>query len=314
MTETNKGVLAMIGCCVIWGLSPIYYSLLSDVPPLEVLSHRTLWCFVLFMIILLFQRRLRHMFRLFSSPQGVLIITIASIMISVNWFMFIYAVQIGKTVETSLGYYIFPLVMAVFGVVLFKERLTLWQTASVCLAAIAVVTLTMGLGVTPWVSLALAFSFGFYGVAKKWSKAGPVLSVSAEVTVLLPLALIWLGGIYFYQWNGFAGRHVNVWGQSWVDTFLLMLSGPITALPLVMLSYATRRLNLTTVGLIQYLNPTLQFFCATMIFGEAFTRWHAIAFAMIWIALGFYSFDAIRQDRAARKASASSSTVSKAET
>ncbi|MGJ8584815.1 MAG: EamA family transporter RarD [Marinosulfonomonas sp.] len=314
MTETNKGVLAMIGCCVIWGLSPIYYRALSGVPPLEVLSHRTLWSFVFFTVILLFQQRLRDMFRLFSSPENILIIVIAAVMISVNWFLFIYAVQIGNTVETSLGYYIFPLVAVLFGIVLFKERLSLWKTASVGLATLAVVILTVGLGVTPWISLALAFSFGCYGVAKKWSKAGPFLSVSAEVAVLLPLALIWLFGVYFYQWNGIAGRSIGVWGQTWTDTFLLMLAGPITALPLVMLSYATRRLNLTTVGLIQYLNPTLQFFCATVLFGETFTLWHAIAFALIWIALAFYSFDAIRQERAARKAAASSETVSKAVT
>jgi len=310
MRDSVKGVFAMIAACVIWGLSPLYYKLLAHVPPLEVLSHRTIWSLVLFGAILIWQRRLADIFRLVASTRSLFIIVVASVMISVNWFVYIYSVQIGRTVESSLGYYMFPLVVVLLGVVFLHERLSIGKWMSVAIATLAVVVLTIGLGVAPWISLILAVTFGLYGLAKKWTHAGPVISVTAEVLVLAPLALLWLWGVHFDGWEGFVGRAGGVFGTGLADSLILMLSGPLTAGPLILYSYAAKRVTLATIGLVQYLNPTLQFFCAVAIFGEPFTRWHTIAFVLIWIALAIYSIEALRQERAERKAAAKASSSS----
>lgn len=313
MRDSVKGVIAMIAACVVWGLSPLYYKLVAHVPPLEVLSHRTIWSLVLFGAILIWQRRLRDVFHLLADARSLFIIAVASVMISVNWFVYIYSVQIGRTVESSLGYYIFPLVAVLLGMVVFHERLSIGKWMSVGIATTAVVILTLGLGVTPWISLILAVTFGLYSVAKKWTDAGPVVSVTAEVLVLAPIALLWLWGVHFDGWGGFVGRPGGVFGTGIADSLILTLSGPLTAGPLILYSYAAKRVTLATIGLVQYLNPTLQFFCAVAVFGEPFTRWHTIAFGLIWVALAIYSIEALRQERAERravaKASSSSATV-----
>lgn len=310
MREAPKGVLAIAGACVIWGLSPIYYKLLSHVPPLEVLSHRTLWSLVFFGAVLGFQGRQGDVFDLISHWRALMLVAVAALMISVNWFVFILSIQVGLTVESSLGYFMFPLVAVLLGRVVFQERFSLWIGVSVMLAASAVILLTIGLGVAPWISLILAVTFAIYGVLKKLALAGPVVSVTAEVLVLAPAALIWIWGVHFAGWQGFAGREGGVFAGNWRDSLLLILSGPLTASPLILFSYAARRVTLATLGLVNYLNPSLQFFCAVVIFAEPFTRWHAVAFAMIWLALAIFSTDAIRQERAARRASASASPSS----
>ncbi|MGB1266431.1 MAG: EamA family transporter, partial [Nereida ignava] len=185
---------------------------LAHVPPLEVLSHRTLWSFVLFIGLMLIQKRMGEFLRLFTSARVVVLILIAALLISTNWGLFIWSIQVGRAVESSLGYYIFPLVAVLLGAVIFRERLSPVQWFCVGLAAVAVITLTIGLRVVPLVSLALAITFGFYGVLKKRLEAGPVISVAAEVTVLLPLALIWLYGVHALGWQGLVGRNLGIFG------------------------------------------------------------------------------------------------------
>lgn len=304
MNEPQKGVLAMIAACVIWGLSPLYYKLVGHVPPLEVLSHRTLWSLVLFGAVLAWQRRLVELFGILVQPRALLLVVVAAVMISINWFVYIWAIQVGRTVESSLGYYLFPLVAVLLGLLLFGEKLSWWKWVSLALAGIAGVTLALGLGVTPWISLILAVTFAFYGAVKKVTGTGPVISVTAEVLVLAPLALIWLYGVHVEGWLGLTARSGGIFASSWRDSLTLILSGPITAGPLILYSYAARRVTLSTIGVVQYLNPTLQFFCATVLFGEVFTGWHLIAFSLIWVALAIYSADSIAQDRAARKSRA----------
>ncbi len=304
MGESGKGVLAMIAACVIWGLSPLYYKLLADVPPLEVLSHRTLWSLAFFGLVLLVRRRLGEVFVLLRRARGLALVTLAAVMISANWFFYIWAIQIGRTVEASLGYYMFPLVAVMLGVVAFAERLSRWRKLAVAMAALAVVLLSWGLGAAPWISLILAGTFGLYGLLKKQSGAGPVVSVSAEVLVLAPLAVVWLWGVHAAGWTGMAGREGEgaVFLRDAAGSLLLVFSGPMTAGPLILFSYASRRITMATLGLVQYLNPTLQFLCAVVIFGEPFTGWHGLAFALIWAALAIYSADAFRQEKAARRA------------
>ncbi|RBI69092.1 EamA family transporter RarD [Roseovarius sp. TE539] len=299
MTEAVKGVMAMVAACTIWGLSPLYYKLLSHIPPIEILAHRTLWSFLFFAGVLLWQGRIALLRVGLASGRSVLAIALAALAISLNWFVFITAIQIDRAVEASLGYYMFPLVAVLLGASVFRERLDTAQWAAVGLALLAVVALTAGLGVAPWISLVLAVSFGLYGLAKKRLSLGPVVSVTAEVLLLSPLAVVILAHFH-------SGPGGGAFAASWSDSLLLAFSGVLTATPLILFSYATRRVRLATVGLVQYLNPTLQFFVATLIFREPFGIWHALAFGMIWTALAIYSFSAWRQDRALRRAVSSS--------
>lgn len=308
MQPAARGITAMVGACTIWGLSPLYYKLIAHVPPLEVLSHRTLWSLAFFGIVLMLQKRLAEILVLIRDHRALLPVIFAAVMISVNWFLYILSIQIGRAVEASLGYYIFPLVAVLLGLVAFHERLSAVKWLSVGLAAIAVLVLTLGLGATPWISLALATTFGLYGLIKKRTAAGPVVSVTVEVLVLAPLALVWLVGVHQAGWSGVAERQGGVFGHDLGDSLILMLSGPLTAGPLILFSYASRRITMATLGLVQYLNPTLQFLCAVMIFREPFSTWHGIAFGLIWVALAIYSAEALRQDRASRRAPAKVST------
>ncbi|CAM3259571.1 chloramphenicol-sensitive protein RarD [Paracoccus aminovorans] len=297
MREGTKGFWAMIAVCVSWGLSPIYYRALAHVPTVEVLAHRTLWSLVLFGVVLGLQGRLRQLAAALAGPQ-IGRIAFAAITVSANWGLFIWAVQAGHVVQSSLGYYIFPLVAVLLGVLVFGERLTRAQAAAVALAALAVGLLTWGLGVAPWISLGLAITFGLYGVVKKALALGPVLSVAAEVALLSPLAAGWL----ILQGAGLmpaALAQPFVFGTDLASSLLLVGSGLITAVPLILFSYAARRLGMAALGLMLYLNPTLQFLCAVLLFGEPFTRWHMIAFAMIWGALAIYSASALGQARRA---------------
>ena len=314
MRSATKGILAILAANLIWGLSPMFYKLLAHVPPLEVLSHRTIWSFVLFGAVLAMQGRAREIARSLNSARAIALVALASTMISVNWFLFIWAIQVGRAVETSLGYYIFPLVSVLFGIVFFGERLGLVKLAAIALASLAVVVLTLGLGAAPFVSLVLAVSFGIYSVLKKNTATGPVVSVTAEVALLAPIALIWLWGVHNYGWNGLVGHNLATFGNSLSDSILLILSGPLTALPLILFSYASRRLSLASVGLMQYINPSLQFLVAVLVFAEPFTRWHAVAFPLIWAALALYSLSAIRQERSARRATVRSATCATTET
>lgn len=305
MTEAQKGVAAMAFACCVWGLSAIYYKMLAIVPPLEVLSHRTIWSLVFFGLVLAWQRRLSHVPALLRGQ--VLSVTLAAVLISTNWFLFIFSVQAGHAVEASLGYYIFPLMAVLLGMLAFGERLSTGQGIAVALAGFAVGVLTVGLGVAPWIALAIAATFALYGVAKKRLVAGPVVSVTAEVLVLAPLAVIWLWGVHRGGWTEM-GREGAWFGRDLQTSALLAFSGVLTGGPLMLFAYAARRVSLATIGLVQYVNPTLQFLVAVLIFAEPFTRWHSIAFALIWAALALYTWESLRQDRAARRLASSAGT------
>ncbi|MDS9467146.1 EamA family transporter RarD [Paracoccus sp. MBLB3053] len=293
MTEWSKGFWAMVLACVVWGFCPLFYHLMVGVPVLEVLAFRTLFSLVFFVFLLAAQGRVALLREALSGPH-LPKICLAALVISLNWGIFIWAVQSGHVVESSLGYYIFPLVAVLAGVLAFGERLSTLQRFAIGLAAFAVALLSWGLGAAPWISLVLAISFGLYGVVKKTLPMGPVVSVACEVAILGPIALGWL------LLQGFGALpdpfpQGLVFGTDLRLTLLLISSGVVTALPLILFSYATRRVGMATIGIMQYINPTLQFFCAVAIFGETVTGWHMIAFPLIWLALALYSAPAIRR-------------------
>lgn len=283
--QAARGIAALILACSIWGLAPLYYKAMRFVPPLEMLTHRTIWSMVVLGVYLAAQGRLGEIARLIRSRE-LPVVLLGALMISVNWYLFIRAIQNGYAVEASLGYYIFPIVAVVLGMLVFGERLNRPQVLAVALAALAVMVLTYGLGVAPWIALVLAVTFGIYGVVKKRLSASPVASVGAEVALMLPFALIWFVHV---QSTG-QGHFAAGWGISLSMAF----SGLVTAVPLMLLSYGSRRVSMATYGLTQYLNPTLQFLCATLAFQEPFTRWHMVAFGLIWVAVGLFALSALK--------------------
>ncbi len=282
------GILAMAAACAIWGLSAIYYKLLSHVPAAEVLAHRTIWSALFFAAILWGRGRLSALDAL-RRPRLLALVSGAAVVIGINWLLFISSVQSGHVVQTSLGYYIFPLVSVGLGALIYGERPRPAQQAAIALAGVAVAVLILGIGVWPWISLALAFTFGLYGAAKKAIALGAMASVTAEVLILLPLALGWL-------WLAVPG----IGAFHGTTALLLVATGPLTGVPLMLFSMASRRLSMASVGLIGYLNPSLQFFCATVLFGEVFTLWHGLAFALIWTALAIFSGEALARRRQVR--------------
>ena len=281
MTEPRKGAVAMVLASIIWGLSAIYYKQLSGIPPVEVLCHRTLWSVIVFIFILRLQDRLQDLKLVFHNKKLILGLFWAAAMISINWFFFIWSVHNDRATEASFGYYIFPLVAVLFGLIFFKEQLSLMKWCSVFLAIFAVTTLAISQNILPFVALVLSVTFGIYGALKKQINLGPVLSVTTEVILLLPLAITFL--LYWHS-SGFGS-----FGKDIETTSLLIFSGPMTAVPLMLFSYAARRVQMTSLGIIQYLNPSLQFLVAVFIFAEPFGVSQGIAFGLIWLALFIYT-------------------------
>ena len=283
MTQTVKGAIAMLLACLTWGFAPLYYSFLSHFGPEEILAHRTLWSVLTFAVVIALTGRRRETLRVLKLPKTMALILLAGVMIGINWYVFIFSVGAGRVTESSLGYYIFPLVMVLLGLVVFRETLSTLQWVSVALAVIAVLVLTYGLGGVPWLAMIISVTFGIYGLLKRIIKVDSVVSVTLEVVLLLPFAVLYL-----------------FWFGSMPDAptmALLMFSGLITAGPLMLMTYATQTVRMATVGLVQYLNPVLQFFCAIVLLGEILTGWHMIAIGLIWTALAFYTFAVFSADR-----------------
>ena len=288
MSEAHKGILAVLASGLIWGFSPIYYKLLTHVPPIELLAHRVLWSVIFFVFLLGFQRRLGALRTAITTRRSVATLFLGACLIGVNWYIFIWSIQVEKAAEASLGYFIFPLVVVAMGWIGFGERLSRLQNIAIALAVAAVILMTLSKGLFPWIALVIALSFSLYGYVKKTILTGPVVSVTAEVLLLVPLAVAVL---YFVHREG-AGS----FGKAGFDTLLLVVSGPLTATPLIFFSYAASRISMATLGLSNYLNPTIQFFCAIFIFNEPINSVQFFSFAMIWLALALYSREGFRKE------------------
>ena len=311
ITERRKGLLAMAVASSIWGLSPLYYKALDHVPPTEVMAHRILWSFVLFLLLLAVRRRLRRMVSyVWTSARQFGAVALAAALIGTNWYVWIYAVHSDRTTDASLGYFIFPLVAVAIGAAVFKERLSKAQFVAVAIAAAGVLVLTAGLGSAPWISLVLAISFASYGFMKKRCGENPIISVSSEAMLLAPLVLAWLLGVHFLGFRDLNGMTGGYFGKGAFETAMFVFSGTITAGPLILMSYASQRIAYGEVGLVQYLNPSLQFLAAVLVFREPFTVWHGIAFPAIWIALALFTASTLGYGRSLRRPSISSGTES----
>ncbi len=283
--HATVGVLNALGCFGVWGLFPIYFKLLSYVPPLEVLAHRIVWSAVVLSALILAQGRWSALLAEFRDQHRLRFYLLTTLLISSNWLVYIWAVRNGRILEASLGYYINPLVNVALGVLFLRERMNARQWAAIAVAAFGVCILIVGYGLIPWVSLFLALSFGSYGMLRKKAGHAAALGLAVETMLLTPVALLFVLVL--------AVRGTGAFGMGDVRAdWLLPAAGPITVAPLLMFLEATRLLRLSTVGLIQYMTPTLQFLLAVAVYREPFTAIHLAAFGCIWSALALYSADA----------------------
>lgn len=266
----------------LWGMLPIYWKFLQAVPAGQILAHRIIWSFFFVVGLIFLFGRWQELKVIVKDPAKRIGISLGAIMVSINWFIYIWAVNNNYIVQASLGYYINPLVNVILGLLFLKERLNIWQYCSLALAAIGVIIMTANYGRVPWISLALAFSFGFYGFFKKKVNIDSTIGLALETFFLTPFALIYLIRTHL-NGNGFFGT------GSWQVTVLLALAGVVTALPLLWFAQAARTVPLTTMGFIQYLSPSLSLMIGVLIYNEAFTLAHAISFGFIWLALVVYA-------------------------
>ena len=290
--EDRSGLLAALCAFMIWGVLPLYLRPLGHVPALQITAHRVVESCVIVFAWLAFKGQFGAVRAALADPPSRLKLMASTLMISINWLMYVWAIGNGHVVDASLGYFINPLVSVLMGVLLLSERLNRTQWIAVALAACGVAYLTYATGRVPWIALVLALTFGTYGLIRKVVKVESVPGLAVETMFLLPFSLGWL--IWCERQGTGAFGH-----QGPLTDALLIGSGIVTALPLTLFAYGARRIRLSTVGLLQYVGPTLQFLCGVLVFREPFTHTRFIGFVIIWIALGIYMADSLWRNRRA---------------
>jgi len=288
----NPGVLQAAVAFVLWGLMPLYFQYVASVAPMEVVAHRAVWALVFVLALLAWRGHWEGLRQAIRRPRVVALAAASAAILSLNWLLYVVAVQNGRVVEASLGYFINPLVNVLVGVAVLGERLRRAQWVAVGLAAAGVVWLSWSAGAPPWIALVLAVSFSIYGLLRKTSTLGPLEGLALETVLVAPVALPLL------LWWSVRGPTFTDGG--WAIVPWLVVLGPLTALPLMLFAAAARRLQLATVGLMQYISPTLQLLTGVLLLGEAFDAQRAIGFALIWSALAVYSAHAWHVHRQAR--------------
>ena len=274
----NKGILSGIGAYALWGFFPIYWKYLHDVPALQVIGHRIGWSFLLLILVILVSRQWTEFRSAVSQPKVIGIYSIAAVLLSINWLVYVWGVNAGFIVETSLGYFINPLLSVLLGVIFLRERLRPAQWIPVSIAAIGVIYLTIVYGRLPWIALSLAVSFGFYGLVKKLAPLGSLHGLTLETGIVFPAALIYL---LIVESNG-SGAFLH---QTTLTDILLIGAGVVTTIPLLMFASAAKQIPLTVIGLLQYIAPTLQFLIGVFIYKEPFDQSHLVGFGIVWVAL-----------------------------
>jgi chloramphenicol-sensitive protein RarD len=267
-----------------WGFFPIYWKALSGISALQLTCHRIVWSFFMLVMLIARSQEFGVLWRALQSPRSVGIYAAAAIAIATNWLIFIWAVNIGQIVQISLGYFINPLLSVLLGMVVFHERLRPLQWMSVALAAAGVIYLTVALDALPWIALTLAASFGIYGLMKKLAPLGPVQGLTFETGLLFIPAAVFLIA------EELAGRGAFMHSGS-LKNLLMLGAGPITTLPLLMFAAGVRRIPLSLVGMLQYINPTMQITIGVMLYGEPFTRVQLVGFGLVWSALALFAME-----------------------
>jgi len=294
-SHTTGLLLGVLGY-LLWGLFPLYFMLLDQVPPIEIIAHRIIWTLILIVIIVLIGKQWRVFTQAFNRRM-VIILGAAAIFLAINWLVYVYAVSTDQVLQASLGYFVNPLVSVAMGVVILKEKLRSAQWAAVGIAVVAVVVLTFAYGELPWIALTLGFSFGTYGLLKKYANLPSIHSLGIETAVLFPIAIVIL---FFAEVRGNNSFAIDGPGI----TALLILLGPVTAIPLLAFGGAATRIPLSTLGLLQYITPTGQFLLGIFVFHEAMSTESWIGFILVWTALVVFSADMYRNTRKNKKASA----------
>ena len=287
----NKGIWYGIGAYALWGFFPIYWKFLHQVSALQVIGHRIGWSFLLLIAYIFITKQWRDFRSIAFKPKTIGIYSIAAVLLSINWLIYVWGVNSGFIVETSLGYFINPLLSVLLGVVFLRERLRPMQWVPVGLATFGVIYLTFVYGRLPWIALSLAFSFGFYGFVKKLSPLGSLYGLTLETGIVFPVALIYLAIV------GFNGTGAFLHTGTLVDVFLIG-AGLVTTIPLLMFASAAKQIPLTIVGLLQYIAPTLQFLLGVFIYKEPFDHAHFIGFAIVWVALIIFVAESYFANRA----------------
>ena len=293
-SAATSGVFFALGAYGWWAIiTPVYFRILKDVPALELLSWRVLTGLPVLLLLLMATRRLNEFTTILRDRRVLLTLLLSALLLSVNWFTFVWAVITDNLVEASLGYYVNPLVSIVLGMFFLGERLRGFQIVAVLMAAIGVVVMGLSIGHPPWIALTLAVSFGFYGLLRKKVSAAPAPGLAIEMMIVFPLMLLLLFLVHVEDGvSAFAG-------PGWV-TILLVLGGPQSIVPLLFFTGAAKRLKLSTVGVMQYLAPTGQLLLAVLVFDEAFTTGALWSFILIWCAVLLYSIDSVRRSRRER--------------
>ena len=286
--RTRSGILYALATFFMWGfLVPLHFKLLSDVPVLQILSHRIVWGSLFALCLIAISCQGRKLIEALAAGRKLLLLCLSASLVGINWIVYIWAVNSGHLVQTSLGYFINPLVNVALGVLFLRERLHPAQVAACALAGLGVLILAVAAGEMPWIALALAFSFGFYGLVRKVVPVAPLIGFCIESLLLTPLALGYLGAVML------EGTSAAFTGDLRLD-LLLILTGVSTATPLIWFVAAAQRLKLSTLGLLQYLSPSGQLALGVLVYGEAFGWIDGLAFAIIWAALAIYTVSALR--------------------
>ncbi|MBJ3783726.1 EamA family transporter RarD [Devosia sediminis] len=285
--ETRNGVVAALTAYLLWGFLPILFRLLEQAGSVLIVAERTLWSLVLLAVIIAVTRGYAEARAVLSDLRRMRVIALSAVLLVGNWLLYVWAVETGQVLEASFGYFINPLVNVAIGMIFLGERQNRMQTIAIGIAVVAILIQAWGLGKVPFIALGLAFSFGFYGFIRKTAQAGPVTGLFAETVVVAPFALAYVA-------YDIATRGVGVHADPGM-MLLLVLTGPATAIPLLLFAYGVRRLRLTTIGMFQYLAPSIQFLLAITLFGEELNGLRLLSFALIWLSLVVFSWDSFRQ-------------------
>ncbi|GGF15180.1 chloramphenicol resistance permease RarD [Youhaiella tibetensis] len=287
IADTRGGVMAAIATYGSWGVLPLLFHQLSPVDPVLVVAHRTVWSLIFVSVLLGVGNRFAEVRAVLADPRSLRTMFISALLLGCNWLLYVWAVQSGRVLEASLGYFINPLVNVAIGIVLLGEKQNRWQVVAIVIAVVAIAIQGVALGTLPLVSLGLALTFGFYGYFRKTVSAPSAIGLFVETLLLTPFAL----GFIAYSW------HAQGIGAL-ADPYLLVLvisTGPATAIPLLFFAYAVRQLRMTTIGMFQYISPSLQFLLGVLAFGEHLSPVGLLSFALIWVSLVIFTVDGLRR-------------------